>query len=121
MPPDQSPLALTPSAFLEALAARIAALNGAGAEPVRLRGIPVKTSGTARVYGGFAYAAIRNPRTTEAIDARVPEKLAASLEWGREAVLVGLVRFSPAVGYLAPGGRNPGRVHPRSCARIAPV
>jgi hypothetical protein len=98
--PDQSPLPLTPSAFLEALAARIAALNDAGTEPVRLRGIPVKTSGTARIYGGFVYAAIRDPRTTEAIDARVPEKLAASLEWGREAVLVGLVRFKSSRGEI---------------------
>jgi hypothetical protein len=65
MPPEPpSPPALTPSAFLEALAASIAALDGSGVEPVGLRGIPVKTGGTARVYGGFVYAAIRDCYTS---------------------------------------------------------
>jgi hypothetical protein len=32
----------------------------------------------------------------------VPEKLATSLEWGREAVLVGLVRFKSSRGKIKP-------------------
>jgi len=56
--------ALTPLAFLEALAARIAALIEVGADPVRLRGTPVKTRPTVKVYGDFVYAVIRDPRTT---------------------------------------------------------
>src|SRR5437763_13375789 len=74
------PLPLTPSAFLEAVAARLDRLHGADAYPVLLRGVPVRTGATSRVYGGFVYAEVRDPRTTDGIAARVPEQLAATLE-----------------------------------------
>src|SRR5436305_12594775 len=95
-PSPGPPLPLTPSAFLEAVAARLDRLHGADTSPVLLRGVLVKTGATSRVYGGFVYAEVRDPRTTDAIAARVPEQLAATLEWGREAVLVGLLRYTLA-------------------------
>jgi hypothetical protein len=48
--------------------------------------------------GGFVYARLRDANTGEEIDARVPEQLAAALEWNREAVFVGLLRFKPGRG-----------------------
>ncbi len=74
---------LTPSDFLETMAAHLDRLH-AGTAGVQLHAIPVKTGGTGRVYGGFIYAALRDPWTEETIDARVPEEIAASLEWNHE-------------------------------------
>jgi hypothetical protein len=50
------------------------------------------------VYGGHVYAHLRDARTGDAIDARVPEQLAAALDWNGEAVFVGLLRFKPGRG-----------------------
>jgi hypothetical protein len=93
---------LSASAFLEAVAAQLDHLHGADARPVLLRGIPVRPGGVGKVYGGFIYAEIRDPRTTDAVAARVPERMAAELEWGREAVFVGLLRFTARRGQLRP-------------------
>jgi hypothetical protein len=93
---------LTPSAFLEAMAARLDRLHGADAAPVLLRAIPIKTSGTGREYSGFVYATLRDPRTSDAIDARIPVSLAGGLEWNREAVFVGLVHYKARRGELRP-------------------
>jgi exodeoxyribonuclease VII large subunit len=107
MTADSSPplrnetLPLTPSAFLEALAARLDRLHGADAVPVLLRGVPVKT-GAGKDYGGFLYAQIRDPRTTESVDARIPVQLAAGLQWNQEAVFVGLIHFKSRRGELRP-------------------
>ncbi len=43
---------LTPSAFLETMAAQLDRLHSATAG-LLLRAIPVKTGGTGKVYGGF--------------------------------------------------------------------
>jgi hypothetical protein len=93
---------LTPAAFLEAVAARLDRLHGADANPVLIRGIPMKSAGTGRVYGGFIYATLRDPRTGDTLTAKVPERLAAELEWGREAVFAGLVHFTVRRGELRP-------------------
>ena len=100
--PPGPPLPLTPSAFLEAVASRLDRLHGGDAAPVLLRAVPVKTSSNPRVYSGFIYAELKDPRTTEALSARVPEQLAPDLEWGREAVFVGLLRFTVRRGQLKP-------------------
>ena len=55
------PLPLTPSAFLEAVAARLDRLHGADAYPVLLRGIPVRTGSTSRAYGGSGLLALIPP------------------------------------------------------------
>jgi hypothetical protein len=60
--------------------------------------VPVKSAGTGKVYGGFVYAQLCDPRTPDAIDARIPEGLAAELEWNREAVFAGLLKFKPGRG-----------------------
>ena len=57
-----------------------------------LRAIPVKTGGTGKVYGGFIYAGLKDPRSNDLIDCRLPEGLARDLEWNREAVFAGLLR-----------------------------
>jgi hypothetical protein len=93
---------LTPAAFLEAVAARIDRLHGADAAPVLLREIPVRTSGTAREYGGFVYAGLRDPRTSDTVDARIPVAVAGNLEWNREAVFVGLLHYRVRRGELRP-------------------
>ncbi len=49
--------------------------------------VPVKTSSTGRVY-----AQLRDPRTQDAIDARVPVGLVSELPWNQEVVLAGLFR-----------------------------
>jgi hypothetical protein len=91
---------LTPAAFLEAVAARLDRLHGADAAPVLIRGIPLKSAGTGRVYGGFVYATLRDPRTGDTITAKVPEPLAAELDWGQEAVFAGLVHYTARRGEL---------------------
>jgi len=93
---------LTPSAFLEAVAARLDRLHGADAAPALLRAIPIKTSGTTREYSGFVYASLRDPRTSDTIDARIPVAVAASLEWNREAVFVGLIHYKASRGEVRP-------------------
>jgi len=60
---------LTPSACLEAVAARLDRLHQ-GATGLLLRAVPVKTGGTGKVYGGFIYAGLKDPRTNELIDCR---------------------------------------------------
>jgi hypothetical protein len=52
VPDDRLPLPLTPSAFLESLAARLGELNGVNSELVLLCGIPMKLRNTDKVYGG---------------------------------------------------------------------
>src|SRR3954454_18984698 len=101
LPPGPS-LPLTPSAFLEAVASRLDRLHGGDASPVLLRAVPVKTSSNPRVYGCVVYAELKDPRTTDALSARIPEQLAPELEWGREAVFVGLLRFTVRRGQLRP-------------------
>jgi hypothetical protein len=86
---------LTPSACLEAIAARLDWLHQ-GAAGMLLRAIPVKTGGTGKVYGGFIYAALKDPRTNGLIDCRIPEALARDLEWNREAVFAGLRETLPS-------------------------
>jgi hypothetical protein len=101
-PPGQPPAALTPSAFLEAMAARINKLHEADAAPVVLHGVPLKKYRSDRVYGGFVYAQLRDPRTADVLDARVPEALVGRLPWGKEAVLAGLVRYRVSRGEAKP-------------------
>jgi hypothetical protein len=100
-PLGNAALPLTPSAFLEALATRLNRLHGGDAAPVLLRGVPVK-SGAGKDYCGFIYAQIRDPRTTESIDARIPVQLAAGLQWNQEAVFIGLIHFKSRRGELRP-------------------
>jgi hypothetical protein len=100
--PIGSAVPLTPAAFLEAMAARLDRLHGGNAVPMLLRAIPIKTSGTGREYSGFIYATLRDPRTSDAIDARIPVSLAGGLEWNREAVFIGLVHFKARRGELRP-------------------
>jgi hypothetical protein len=92
-----SPVPLTPSAFLEAMAARLDRLHD-GTSGLLLRAVPVRTGGSSKVYGGFIYAGLRDARTGDVLDARVPAELVASLEWNREAVFVGLLRYRPGRG-----------------------
>src|SRR5262245_9685613 len=88
-----------PSAFLEAVVARLDRLHGADAAAVR--GIPVK-GGSTKDDRGFVYAAIRDPGTTESIDARIPAALAEGLAWNQEAVFTGLIHFKSRRGELRP-------------------
>src|SRR5262249_8876889 len=99
LPSGHGALPLTPSAFLEALAARLDRLHGADAVPALVRGVPVKT-GAGKDYGGSVYAQIRDPRTTESIDARIPVQLAAGMQWNQEAVFIGLIHFKSRRGEL---------------------
>jgi hypothetical protein len=73
-------------------------LHGADTSPVLLRGFPVKPVGPLHVYGGFVSAEVRDLKTVDAIATRIPERLATALEWGREAVFVGLVHFTARRG-----------------------
>jgi Exonuclease VII, large subunit len=100
--PGPPPASLTPSAFLEAMAARINKLHEADAAPVVLHGVPLKKYRSDRVYGGFVYAQVRDPRTADVLDARVPEALVGRLPWGKEAVLAGLVRYRVSRGEAKP-------------------
>jgi exodeoxyribonuclease VII large subunit len=59
----------------------------------------VKT-GAGKDYGGFIYAQIRDPRTTESIDARIPTQIAAGMQWNQEAVFIGLIHFKSRRGEL---------------------
>jgi hypothetical protein len=101
LPPPDPSLPLTPSAFLEAVAARIDRLHDADATPILLRGVPMK-AGAGKVYSGFIYADIRDPRTNDTITARIPEGLVDAIEWGREAVFLGLLHFTARRGELRP-------------------
>src|SRR5262245_21964165 len=101
LPSGQGALPLTPSAFLEAVAARLDRVHGADAAPALVRGVPVK-SGAGKDYGGFIYAQIRDPRSTESIDARIPTQLAAGMQWNQGAVFVGLIHFKSRRGELRP-------------------
>jgi exodeoxyribonuclease VII large subunit len=88
---------LTPAACLETIAAKMDRLHE-GTAGMLLRAVPVKTGGTGKVYGGFIYAALKDPRTNDLIDCRIPEALARDLEWNREAVFAGLLRYKPGRG-----------------------
>jgi hypothetical protein len=101
LPSDHGALPLTLPAFLEALAARLDRLHGADAVPALVRGVPVKT-GAGKDYGGFIYAQIRDPRSTESLDARVPVQLAAGMAWNQETVFVGFINFKSRRGELRP-------------------
>jgi hypothetical protein len=92
-----TPVPLSLAALLESLAPRINRLH-AGTSGLLLRAVPVQSAGTGRVYSGFVYAQLRDPRSHDAIDARIPEGLAAELQWNREAVLIGLLRFKRGRG-----------------------
>ncbi len=94
--PD-NPVALSLAALLESLAARLDRFHD-GVSGLLLRAVPLKTTGTVKVYGGFVYAQLRDPRTDDAIDARIPEGIAAGLEWNREAVFCGLLKFKAGRG-----------------------
>ena len=74
--------------MLESMAARLERLHG-GTDGLLVRAVPVKAPGQGKVYGGFVYARLRDASTGDEIAARVPEQLALSLEWNREAVFVG--------------------------------
>ena len=89
---------LTPSALLESVAAQVDRLHE-GTAGVVLRAVPVRT-GPGKVYGGFVYAQLRDPRTQDARDARVPAEMAAGLEWNREAVFARLLRNKAGRGSL---------------------
>jgi hypothetical protein len=65
---------------LESLANRVNGLHD-GMAGMLLRAVPVKAGGLATVYAAFVYAQLRDARTDDAIDARIPEGLAARLEW----------------------------------------
>jgi hypothetical protein len=62
---------LTPAACLETIAAKMDGLHE-GAAGMLLRAVPVKTGGTGKVYGGFISAALKDPRTNDLIDCRIP-------------------------------------------------
>ena len=47
-----------------------------GAAGVLLRAVPVKTGGTGKVDGGFIFAGLKDPRSNDLIDCRIPEALA---------------------------------------------
>lgn len=64
-PAPPTGVALTPSAFLEPVAARLDRLHE-GAPGVLQRAGPVKPSTTGRVYGGFVHAQLRDPYTADA-------------------------------------------------------
>ena len=96
---------LTPAACLETIAAKMDRLHE-GTAGMLLRAVPVKTGGTGKVYGGFLYAALKDPRSNDLIDCRIPEALARDLEWNREAVFAGLLRDKPGrVGGVQPESR----------------
>ena len=92
-----TPVPLSLAALLESLAARLDRLHD-GMNGLLLRAVPLKAAGTSKVYGGFVYAQLRDPRTDDAIDARIPEGVAATLEWNREAAFTGLLKFKPGRG-----------------------
>jgi hypothetical protein len=91
------PVALSLGALLESLAARLDRLHD-GLDGVLIRAIPVRAGGPGKVYGGYVYARLQDARTGDAIDARVPEQLAAALGWNGEAVFAGLLRLKPGRG-----------------------
>ena len=122
-PPDdfRPAVPLTPAACLETIAARMDRLHQ-GAAGMLLRAVPVKTGGTGKVYGGFIYAALKDPRTNDLIDCRIPEALARDLEWNREAVFAGLLRYKPGrAARMVAGARDendtarPGRLSWPGC------
>jgi hypothetical protein len=90
--PSESP-AITLSAFLETLAAKINRLHEGELHPVVLRGVPIKKPGANPIYGGFFYVFIRDPRTSDTIDAKIPEQMMQEIDWGREALLTGCFRY----------------------------
>jgi hypothetical protein len=92
-----SPVPLSLAALLESLAAHIDRLH-LGTSGLLLQAVLVESGSTGRVYGSFVYAQLRDLRTDDAIDARIPQGLAAELKWNREAVLVGLLRFKRGRG-----------------------
>jgi hypothetical protein len=93
------PVALSVAAVLESLAARLDRLHD-GMEGVLVGAVSVRSGGPGKVYGGHVYARLQDGRTGDAIDARVPEALAAALGWNGEAVFAGLLRFAPGRGAL---------------------
>ena len=77
---------LTPSAFLESVAAKLDRLHEGGSG-VLLRAIPIKPTGYQKVYGGFVYAAMKGPHTGEFIDARIRQRdIVRFLKRGREII-----------------------------------
>jgi hypothetical protein len=78
------------------MAARLDRLHGGDAAPVLLRAFPIKTSGTGREYNGFVYATLRDPRTFDTFDARIP----VSLTWAAS------LACSARLVYLGPGTRS---------------
>jgi hypothetical protein len=81
---------------MEAVAAKINRLQEADVCPIVLRAVPIKKSGPNPIYGGFSYVFIRDPRTSETIDAKVPEQMMQEIDWGREALLTGFLRYRAA-------------------------
>ncbi len=100
------------------MAAHLDRLHG-GTAGVLLRAIPVKTGGSGKVYGGFIYASLRDPRTEEAIDIRIPEEIAASLEWNQEAVFVGLIRYKAGRGSVVRPEFRVDAVHEAGSLKLA--
>jgi exodeoxyribonuclease VII large subunit len=91
------PPALSLSAFLSTMEARINRLNDAAAEPVTLRAIPIKPPAHRKSYNGRVYCGLKDPVGRETVDATVAESQIESVPWGVEATLTGLVvyRVSP--------------------------
>jgi exodeoxyribonuclease VII large subunit len=89
---------LTPSAYLEIMAARINSLQEGGITTARLFGIPLKSDIQSKSYSGFRYASIKDPINLEQIDARIPDKLFDSIEWNTEAIFIGTLRFKNSKG-----------------------
>jgi regulator of replication initiation timing len=94
--------ALTPSAFLDAMAGKINRMHDGETTPVALRGIPIKRSGIGKVYAGFVYVGIKDPRTNDVIDARIPEQMLGQVDWGKEALITGLIRYKSSQGLAKP-------------------
>ncbi len=94
--------ALTPSAYLELMAGQITALSNESLMAVNLRGIPEKRAGELKDYGGFVYANVRDPRSTEAIDLKIPTAMVPDLAWGTETVFCGIMRYKVSRGNLQP-------------------
>src|SRR5205823_13858593 len=84
---------------------------------VLLRAVPLR-SGNAKVYGGFVYATLKDPRTGDTLDARVPEDLARSLEWNQEAVFVGQVCYKPGRGAVVKPEFRVDAVHAAGAGRL---
>ena len=87
--------AYTPAGLLKAVQAVLIQRDPGSRRPTRLRAIPSRKQ--EELYGGYAYVQLRDPHTNAYVEGRLPEKLVPVIEWGREAVLTGLVDYRTAI------------------------